>query len=84
MKKFVLAAAVLALSGGAAFAENPYVGQPSVITAQNKAFAQPGNSAVVRGNVDYTAPASIGRGQQVYRDGSAHRFGDADPGSYQN
>ena len=83
MKKFVLAAAVLALSGGAAFAENPYVGQPSVITAQNKAFAQPGNSAVVRGNVDYTAPASIGNAS-VNHDGSAHRFGDADPCSYQN
>lgn len=36
-----------------------------------------GGSTPVRGNTDYTAPASIKA--PVYQDGSAHRFGDASP-----
>ncbi len=59
-----------------AYAENPYVGQPANMAAQDKAFMQ-GGSTPVRGNTDYTAPASIKA--PVYQDGSAHRFGDASP-----
>ncbi|AAX73811.1 conserved hypothetical protein [Brucella abortus bv. 4 str. 292] len=76
MKKFALAALAVAHSAGAAYAENPYVGQPANMAAQDKAFMQ-GGSTPVRGNTDYTAPASIKA--PVYQDGSAHRFGDASP-----
>lgn len=75
MNKFVLAAAALALSAGAAFAENPNVGIPADLYANDR------TPAATRG-VDYTAPASIPT--QTYSDGSAHRFGDASPSSYQN
>ncbi|PWL17215.1 hypothetical protein DKP76_14450 [Falsochrobactrum shanghaiense] len=74
MKKFVLAAAAVALSAGAAFAENPYVGEPDNLYANDR-------TAVISQGVDYTAPASIDTG---YTDGSANRFGDASPSSYQN
>ncbi|MBV2144160.1 hypothetical protein KUG47_11710 [Falsochrobactrum sp. TDYN1] len=75
MKKIVLAAAALALSAGAAFAENPYVGEPDNLYANDR------TPVAVQG-VDYTAPASIN--QSGYTDGSAHRFGDASPSSFQN
>ncbi|PWL17214.1 hypothetical protein DKP76_14445 [Falsochrobactrum shanghaiense] len=74
MKKFVLAAAAVALSAGAAFAENPYVGEPDNLYANDR-------TPVASQGVDYTAPASIS--QESYSDGSAHRFGDASPSSYQ-
>ncbi len=80
MKKLVLAALAVALSAGAAYAENPFAGKPAAMAAQEKAFLAPSSGAVVRGNVDYTAPAS-NHGAQ---DGSAHRFGDASPSSYEN
>ncbi len=80
MKKFALTALAVALSAGAAYAENPYVGEPANMAAQDKAFRQL-ESEPVRGNVDYTAPASIKA--PVYQDGSAHRFGDNSPSSYQ-
>jgi len=70
MKKFALAAVAVALSAGAAFAENPadlYANDRTPVATQG---------------VDYTAPASIQN--QTYSDGSAHRFGDASPSSYQN
>ncbi len=79
MKKFVLAAAALALSAGAALADNPYVGKPDAMAAQEKSFAQPNAGPVVGRGVDFTAPASIHQGPS---DGSAHRFGDASPSSY--
>ena len=86
MKKFALAALAVALSAGAAYAENPFVGQPEAMAAQDKAFTQLGQAPVAapRGNVDYTAPASIRQSAPVHHDGSAHRFGDASPSSYQN
>ncbi|MCL7996629.1 hypothetical protein M8994_00050 [Brucella sp. 21LCYQ03] len=74
MNKFVLAAAALALSAGAAFAENPNVGTPADLYANDR-------TPVATQGVDYTAPASIQT--QTYTDGSAHRFGDASPSSYQ-
>lgn len=85
MKKFALAALAVALSAGAAYAENPYVGEPPAMAAQDKAFGLPGQAPVTstRGNIDYTAPAAIRQSAPVYQDGSAHRFGDASPSSYQ-
>jgi hypothetical protein len=84
MKKFALAALAVALSAGAAYAENPYVGEPANMAAQDKAFMEPGQAPVALGNIDYTAPASIRQSAPVYQNGSAHRFGDASPASYQN
>jgi len=84
MKKFALAALAVALSAGAAYAENPYVGEPANMAAQDKAFMEPGQAPVALGNIDYTAPASIRQSAPVYQNGSAHRFGDASPSSYQN
>lgn len=75
MNKFVLAAAALALSAGAAFAENPHVGEPHNLYANDR-------TPVVTQGVDYTAPASINQAHQI--DGSANRFGDASPSSYRN
>ncbi|MCX2698848.1 MULTISPECIES: hypothetical protein [Ochrobactrum] len=74
MNKFVLAAAALALSAGAAFAENPHVGEPADLYANDR-------TPVATQGVDYSAPASI---NSTYKDGSANRFGDASPSSYQN
>jgi len=76
MKKIVLAAAALALSAGAAFAENPYVGEPADLYANDR-------TPVASQTVDHTATATIQSGS-AYQDGSAHRFGDASPSSYQN
>ncbi|WP_139977013.1 MULTISPECIES: hypothetical protein [Brucella/Ochrobactrum group] len=78
MKKIVLAAAALALSAGAAFAENPHVGEPADLYAHDRTPV-----AVQGQKLDYTAPASINK-STVHQDGSAHRFGDASPSSYQN
>ncbi len=74
MNKFVLAAAALALSAGAAFAENPNVGTPADLYANDR-------TPVATQGVDYTATATM---QSTYQDGSANRFGDASPSSYQN
>ncbi len=81
MKKFALAAFALALSAGAAYAENPYVGQPDAQVTQEKAFRTPGTGPVAgaQGNVDYRATATINQGGSAYQDGSANRFGDAAP-----
>jgi len=76
MKKIVLAAAALALTAGAAFAENPRVGEPADLYANDR-------TPVASQKVDYTAPASIEKAP-VYQNGSAHRFGDASPSSYEN
>ncbi|MFQ0815953.1 hypothetical protein AVM02_17100 [Brucella anthropi] len=86
MKKFTLAALAVALSAGAAYAENPYVGEPPALAAQDKAFMLPGDAtgASMHSNIDYTAPAAIHRSAPAYQDGSAHRFGDNSPSSYQN
>ena len=76
MKKFALAAAALALSAGAAFAENPHVGEPADLYANDR-------TPVASQAVDHTATATIPSGSSS-QDGSAHRFGDASPSSYQN
>jgi len=75
MKKFALAAVAVALSAGAAFAENPNVGTPADLYANDR-------TPVAAQQVDHTATASIG--QSSFQDGSAHRFGDASPSSFQN
>jgi len=74
MNKFVLAAAALALSAGAAFAENPNVGTPANLYANDR-------TPVATQGVDYTSTATM---QSMSQDGSAHRFGDASPSSFQN
>ncbi|URQ74348.1 MAG: hypothetical protein NBV76_07305 [Candidatus Ochrobactrum gambitense] len=76
MKKLVLAAAALALTAGAAFAENPHVGEPENLYANDR-------TPVASQTVDRTATATIQSGS-VSRDGSANRFGDASPSSYRN
>ncbi|KAB2698286.1 hypothetical protein [Brucella haematophila] len=76
MNKLVLAAAALALSAGAAFAENPHVGEPADLYANDR-------TPVASQTVDRTATATINTGS-TYQDGSANRFGDASPSSYQN
>jgi len=78
---FAAAAAIIALSSSAALAENPYVGQPADQVAQDKAARAPGNS-VLFSRLDFRATASTDKNAVVYRDGSAHRFGDASPSSY--
>ncbi|KAB0573731.1 MULTISPECIES: hypothetical protein [Brucella] len=75
MKKFALAAVAVALSAGAALAENPHVGEPADLYANDR-------TPVATQQVDNTATASIG--QSSFQDGSAHRFGDASPSSFQN
>ncbi|HWT61333.1 MAG TPA: hypothetical protein VN150_02000 [Ochrobactrum sp.] len=75
MNKFVLAAAALALSAGAALAENPRVGEPADLYANDR-------TPVAAQRVDNTATATIG--QSTYMDGSANRFGDASPSSFSN
>ena len=74
MKKFALAAVAVALSAGAALAENPNVGTPADLYANDR-------TPVSSQQVDNTATASIG--QSTFSDGSAHRFGDASPSSFQ-
>ncbi|MBA8819805.1 hypothetical protein BRY73_06720 [Ochrobactrum sp. P6BS-III] len=76
MNKLILAAAALALSAGAAFAENPHVGEPADLYANDR-------TPVASQTVDRTATATINTGS-AYQDGSANRFGDASPSSYQN
>ncbi|PYE87581.1 hypothetical protein [Phyllobacterium leguminum] len=66
MKKIMLATAVLALSAGAAFAENPNLGTPADLHANIQAQAAQ--------NVDYTPTASISTANPA-----ADRFGDASP-----
>jgi hypothetical protein len=78
MKKFALAAVAVALSAGAAFAENPHVGEPADLYANDRTPV-----ATQSQKLDYTAPASINKAP-VYQNGSAHRFGDASPSSYEN
>jgi len=75
MQKFALATVAVALSAGAAFAENPNVGTPADLYANDR-------TSVAARQVDHTATASIG--QSSFEDGSAHRFGDASPSSFRN
>ena len=85
MKKIAFAITAIVLSTGAALAENPFVGQPEAMAEQDKAFVLPGRDVnlPVR-KLDFTSTAAITPATQVKEDGSAHRFGDASPSSFQN
>ncbi|MCV9910450.1 hypothetical protein OIV19_23055 [Brucella sp. HL-2] len=76
MKKIVLIVAALVINVGSAFAENPHVGEPA-----NLHLRAHNSRPVATRHVDQTTPALIK--QQTYSGGSAHRFGDASPSSYQ-
>lgn len=83
MRKIIFAAAaIIVLNSSTAFAENPYVGEPAALAAQDKAQHALGSSGI-SSKLDYRAPASIDKNRPLYHDGSAHRFGDASPSSYQ-
>ncbi|KXF78807.1 hypothetical protein ATN84_03310 [Paramesorhizobium deserti] len=77
MKKIVLAAAALALSAGAAFAENPNFGIPADLYAND-------HTPSAHSRVDYTPTASIQQRKAPETtvnatNPAAHRFGDASP-----
>ncbi|RCS24793.1 hypothetical protein DUT91_04840 [Phyllobacterium salinisoli] len=80
MKKIVLAAAALALSAGAAFAENPNVGTPADLYAND-------HTPTVDSRVDYTPTASIHKQAPETTvnatNPAANRFGDASPANGQ-
>ncbi|GGA79592.1 hypothetical protein GCM10011491_03530 [Brucella endophytica] len=81
MKKTIaLATAALILSAGAAFAENPSVGTPDDLYAND---STPVASQKAEQKVDYTAPASIKTGTVNDTNPAAHRFGDASPANQQ-
>lgn len=85
MKKIAFAITAIVLNTGAALAENPFVGQPEAMAAQDKAFVLPGrdvNSSFLK--LDFTSTAAIVPAKEVTENGSAHRFGDASPSSFQN
>ncbi|MBK3745858.1 hypothetical protein G3A39_42645 [Paraburkholderia aspalathi] len=85
MKKFIFAAFAVALSASAALAENPHVGEPANLYANDRT---PVTVFVVKG-LDYTDTASINaptapiNASGYPTDGSAHRFSDNSPSSYQ-
>lgn len=78
MKKLVVAGAFLALTAGAAFAENPYFGLPNSVQTGLKA----GESVV-----DHVTTASVPKAGSMLSTGhaarqvnpAADRFGDAAP-----
>ncbi|PYE87580.1 hypothetical protein [Phyllobacterium leguminum] len=74
MKKFALTVAALALSAGAAFAENPTVGTPDNLYAND-------STPAAAEKVDYTAPASISTVEKT--NPAAKRFSDASPANQQ-
>ncbi|RCS24794.1 hypothetical protein DUT91_04845 [Phyllobacterium salinisoli] len=76
MKKIALAAAALALSAGAAFAENPTVGTPADLYAND-------STPAAAQKVDYAAPASISKSTVDQTNPAANRFGDASPANQQ-
>lgn len=85
MKKIALAITAIVFSTGIASAENPFVGQPEAMAAQDKAFVLPGQDVNTSfRKLDFTSTAAIAPAKQVAENGSAHRFGDASPSSYQN
>lgn len=68
MKKFALTIAALALTTGAAFAENPNVGTPSNLYGSDQ------TPVVATSTVKSTQT-------ETYADGSAHGFSDHSPSS---
>ena len=71
MKKIALTVAALALSAGAAFAENPNVGIPADLYSNDQTpIAAP------------VAIQTLFQGNATYTDGSANGFGDHAPQSH--
>ena len=78
MKKFAITIAALAISAGAAFAENPNVSNPNVV----QSGPQAGQSTLDQGTT-----ASVGEYRQSggaqgvvnYIDPTANRYGDGQP-----
>lgn len=79
-KKIVLATAALILSAGAALAENPSVGTPANLYANDSTSAA---AQKAEQKVDYTAPASIGTAPVNQTNPAANRFSDASPANQQ-
>ncbi len=60
MKKIAFAITAIVLSTGAALAENPFVGQPEDMAAQDKAFVLPGQDVNLPARkLDFTSTAAI-------------------------
>lgn len=78
MKKFAIAIAVLSLSAGAAFAENPYVGNSNVV----QSGPQAGQSILDRGttaSISHERRIGVKHSEAGYQNPAAGRFGDAAP-----
>lgn len=78
MKKIALTIAALALSAGAAFAENPNVGTPDNLYGNDKAAAVTVSAPVTR--QDRVVIQDL-VSTKTYEDGSAHGFSDHSPSS---
>ena len=79
MKKLAITIAALSLSAGAAFAENPYIGNSNVVQSGPAA----GQSALDSGTTASVGYSQSGAAQGVvdYIDPTANRYGDAAPRS---
>ncbi|WP_421566414.1 hypothetical protein [Ochrobactrum sp. EDr1-4] len=85
IKTTLFAAAII--FGGTAFsyAENPYTGFPASEVLQYKAFRMNGPNFLLKSFKHDASHAKVRKKPSMmltYRDGSAHRFGDASPSSY--
>ncbi len=69
MKKIALTIAALAMTAGAALADNPNVGTPADLYSNDR------TPVITNSAVKSTAP-------NTYTDGSANGFGDNSPSSY--
>ncbi len=80
MVKTALALFALVMANSAAFAENPFVGEPETLAQQDKMEILPGEQL---GGLTYKhgRPASDIVTTDVYPNGSAYRFDDASPSS---
>ncbi len=70
MKKIALTVAALAMTAGAAFAENPFTGTPDNLYGNDQ------TPVITNSAVKSIAP-------NTYTDGSANGFGDNSPASFQ-
>ena len=80
MKKLAITVAALSLSAGAAFAENPYIGNSNVVQSGPQAgqsVLDSGTTASVR---NYGQSGAL-LGVVDYIDPTANRYGDAAPRS---
>ena len=78
MKKLAITIAALSLSAGAAFAENPNIGNPNVI----QSGPQAGQSTLDQGttaSVGEYRQSSAPQGVVNYIDPTANRYGDGAP-----